>query len=344
MSAFNSTETRCFAGQYCDGQRAIAYPVNALFSNTHLVIVAPDIHRTVHLSELRVSEALGSLSRTFTFEDGATLVVPTSDEIVQHVAQSRPILQLLESKYRYAVAALALILGATWWIYSCAIPFMADEVVARFGTAWESGQSESTLARADAAGIWKPSKLDEIRQSQARLLIAERLRFGHLDPQHIVFRDSPDLGANAFALDGGDMVLTDDLMQLLSLDEQIAVVAHELGHVHQRHSQRLWLRQLGSWGAMRLLIGTNSSTDPVAVTTQLLGQTRYSRDFEAEADSYALGLLTESGISPCHLATGLKKLETASAVQGRMQSEWFSSHPLTQDRIANFAGSCPVKG
>ena len=164
-----------------------------------------------------------------------------------------------------------------------------------------------------------------------------------MDLKRIAFRDSPDLGANAFALGGGDMVLTDDLIHLLSPEEQVAVVAHELGHVHHRHNQRLWLRQVGLLGAMRLLLGTNGWHDPIANTTQLLGQTRYSREFEADADAYAVGLLTKSGISPCHLATGLRKLEAAAPVHARTQSEWFSSHPLTENRIGKFEGSCRAR-
>jgi Zn-dependent protease with chaperone function len=242
------------------------------------------------------------------------------------------------------VVALAAIIGSAWWIYSFAIPYVADEAVARFGTELKSEHPDSTLANLDAVGAFKPSKLDENRQAQTRRVLAERLRPGHVDLKRIAFRDSPDLGANALALEGGDIVLTDDLIHILSTEEQIAVVAHELGHVHHRHNQRLWLRQVGLLGAMRLLLGTNGWNDPIADTTQLLGQTRYSREFEADADAYAVGLLTESGISPCHLATGLRKLEAAAPIHVRTQSEWFSTHPLTEDRIEKIGGSCGTNG
>jgi Zn-dependent protease with chaperone function len=344
MSASETAATLCVAGQYCDGYTAIAHPVNALFSDASLVLISPDIRRTVNLSEVRVSEALGQVPRTFTFADGATLVVPTSDELSKKLGESIPKLQRLESKYRYAVVALATIIGSAWWIYSCAIPYIADQAVARFGNELESEHPDSTLAKLDASGVWKPSKLDENRQAQARRVIAEHLRPGHVDLKRIAFRDSPDLGANALALEGGDIVLTDDLIHILSPEEQMAVVAHELGHVHHRHNQRLWLRQVGLLGAMRLLFGTNGWHDPIANTSQLLGQTRYSREFEADADAYAAGLLTESGISPCHLATGLRKLEAAAPMHVRTQSEWFSTHPLTQDRIERIGGSCGTKG
>jgi Zn-dependent protease with chaperone function len=343
MSASDAAATLCVAGQYCDGYTAIAHPVNALFSDATLVLISPDIHRTAHLSEVRVSEDLGRLPRTFTFADGATLVVPTSDELSKKLGESKPKLQRWESKYRYVVAALAAIIGTAWWIYSCAIPYIADQAVARFGTKLESAHPGSTLAKLDAAGVWKPSKLDENRQAKARRVIAARLRPGHVDLKRIAFRDSPDLGANALALEGGDIVLTDDLIHILSPEEQIAAVAHELGHVYHHHNQRLWLRQVGLLGAMRLLLGTSGWHDPIADTTQLLGETRYSREFEADADAYAVGLLTESGISPCHLATALRKLEVATPIHVKTQSEWFSSHPLMEDRIGKIEDSCNAR-
>lgn len=344
MSASDTSTTLCVAGQYCDGYTAVAHPVNALFSDAGLVLVAPGIHRTGRLSDVQVSEPLGRLPRTFTFADCATLVVPTSDALSKQLGESTPNLQRWESKYRYALAALLALLVSAWWIYSIAIPLVADAMVARIGAELETGQFDSTLAKLDSAGVWKPSKLDENLQLQTRALIATRLSTAHLEPQSIAFRDSPAMGANAFTLDGGDMVLTDDLIHTLNTQEQVAVVAHELGHVHHRHNQRLWLRQIGMLGAMHLLLGNGGWNDPLADTTQLLGQTRYSREFEADADAYAVGLLKKSGISPCHLATGLRKLEAVAPEHGRTNSELLSSHPLMEDRIKTIGKECGANG
>jgi len=339
MSASNTPSTLCVAGEYCDGHTSIAHPVNALFSHATLVLVAPDVHRTELLADVQVSAPLGRLPRTFSFADGATLVVPSSEALSRQLGESTPGLQRWESRYRYAALALVLLLTVAWWMVAYAIPFAADAAVARWGAQWESAHSGDTLAQWDAAGVWKPSQLDKSRQAQARQTIASRLSTAQVDPERIAFRNSAQLGANAFALDGGDMVLTDDLMRLLTTEEQIAVVAHELGHVHHRHNQRLWLRQVGLLGALHLLMG-GAWSDPVSDTTQLLGQTRYSREFEADADAYAVDLLNASGIAPCHLASSLQKLDAAAPAHGKAQVQWLSSHPLTQDRIQKAGGGC----
>ena len=346
MSASNSPATSpaatpfFVAGQYCDGQTSVAHPVDIRFCNAELVVTGSNILRRALISELRVSAALGQLPRTLAFKDGATLVVPSSDALSRQLAESNPTLQRWESKYHYAIAALAATLGLAWGLYSYAIPFIADEIVARFGTMSEFSQTGSSLEKLDDAGYWGPSKLDSNQQTQMRLMIAEGLRAGHTDPQQIAFRNSPDMGANAVALESGDIVLTDDLVHILNTQEQIAVAAHELGHVHHHHVQRLWLRKVGLIGAIRLLVGANGFQGPVADTTELLGQTHYSREFEAEADAYAVNLLTASGIPPCNLASALRKLEAVVPEKGRVRSDWFSSHPLTENRIVMIGGSC----
>ena len=327
------------AGQYCDGQTSVAHPVDIRFSDCELVVSGSNILRRAQIAEVRVSDALGKLPRTITFKDGATLVVPSSDALSRQLAEPSPTLQRWESKYRYAIAALAATLGLVWGLYFYAIPFIADEVVARLGS-FEFSQTGSSLEKLDDVGYWGPSQLDSNQQSQMRLMIAEGLRAGHTDPQQIAFRNSPVMGANAVALESGDIVLTDDLVHILNTQEQIAVAAHELGHVHHHHVQRLWLRQVGLIGAIRLLVGGNGLQGPVADTTQLLGQTHYSREFEAEADAYAVNLLTASGIAPCNLASALRKLEAVVPEKGRVRSDWFSSHPLTENRIAMIGGSC----
>ncbi len=55
----------------------------------------------------------------------------------------------------------------------------------------------------------------------------------------VEFRASPIIGANAFALPGGIVIVTDQLMQLAEHDDEIlAVLAHEIGHVKHRHVLR----------------------------------------------------------------------------------------------------------
>lgn len=74
---------------------------------------------------------------------------------------------------------------------------------------------------------------------------------------------APQIGANAFALPDGTLVVTDELVELAgdNDDEVLAVLAHELGHIHERHGLRL-LRTQGLSG------------EPLAVMLEKLEDTR----------------------------------------------------------------------
>ena len=106
------------------------------------------------------------------------------------------------------------------------------------------------------------------------------------------------LGANAFALPGGTIFVTDELLDLLRGrdDVLIGVLGHELGHVEHRHGMRL-LAQATALGALSSTLWGDFSA-LFATLPVLYGQSAYSRDFEREADREAIRLLRANRIRP----------------------------------------------
>src|SRR5438094_7952747 len=101
---------------------------------------------------------------------------------------------------------------------------------------------------------------------------------GETTPYSLEFRQS-FIGANAFALPSGIIVVTDDLVRLSrSDDEVLGVLAHELGHVKHRHTMRRLLE--GSATALIIAGGTGdlaSTTSPAAAAPAARLQTTYPR-------------------------------------------------------------------
>ena len=149
----------------------------------------------------------------------------------------------------------------------------------------------------------------------------------------LVFRRSK-IGPNACALSAGEIVITDELITLLDDDDAImAVLGHALGHLHQRHMMRRLVQSAGVGGVTAGLFGDVSSL-LVTLPTVLL-DLRYSRDVEREADDYAIGMMKANGVSLSHMIAGFKKLEKLNAES----STYFSSHPLTSERISRIRRS-----
>jgi Zn-dependent protease with chaperone function len=170
-------------------------------------------------------------------------------------------------------------------------------------------------------------------------------------PLHLSFHASP-IGANAFALPGGSIVVTDDLVALAPEPAHIAaVITHELGHVAGRHGLRNLIQASVVATVIGLWTGDMSSLATSGAT--LLLSTTYSRQFEREADAYGAALLLHSGRSPALLAEMLERLE-ASAGEGDQAAgggdetaaeDWagrlgryLSTHPPTPERIAHLRG------
>lgn len=157
---------------------------------------------------------------------------------------------------------------------------------------------------------------------------------------------------NAFALPGGQIFITNALYSQLEDDAQLAgVLAHEIGHVLERHSaQQLAKSQLteGLTGAavMASYDPQNPSSQNTALIAMMAGKLinmRFGRADEIESDRWGVRLLAERGYDPHTLIEVMKVLARASG--GRSMPEFFSTHPNPENRIerikAAIAGEFP---
>lgn len=241
----------------------------------------------------------------------------------------------MESSWRAAAGAVALIAVATAFIVVVLLPRAADDVAARISPDLERAIGKHAFESMDE-GWLKPTTLPEAqREALTRkftALIAD-------DPDgrdyRLVFRSGP--GPNAFALPGGIVVVTDDMVKLAQDDAQLlAVLAHELGHVRGRHALRLLLRQSGVFVLVTALAGDAvGMTILAAALPTLLLESSYSRQFEADADDFAFDHLKRHGYSPQAFADVMRRLQAAekSSSSDERFFRYLSSHPVTDERI-----------
>lgn len=141
---------------------------------------------------------------------------------------------------------------------------------------------------------------------------------------------------NAFALPGGQILLFKGLLQATETPEELAgVLAHEMVHVLKRHSTKGMLRQLSTHMLFSFMTGDTKS---IAAVAQNLGNMRYSREFETEADIFGTQLLIASGIDPVGLRDFFGKLDSKEA--GEKSSgpfSYLSTHPVSNQRVSSIA-------
>src|SRR5690606_3269359 len=96
-------------------------------------------------------------------------------------------------------------------------------------------------------GLTEPSRLPVARQDEIRARFARMLERGGEDPAPgtLLFRSGVGIGANAFALPGHVILVTDELVEAAAEVEAavpdaalLGVLAHEYGHMRGHHLMR----------------------------------------------------------------------------------------------------------
>jgi beta-barrel assembly-enhancing protease len=146
---------------------------------------------------------------------------------------------------------------------------------------------------------------------------------------------------NAFAVPGGHVYVFRGLIERADhYDELAGVLGHEMGHVDLRHSAE----QMGQANAANTGVGLAYlllGRQPGQVEQAALGVTanfvfaKFSRDDEREADSVAVGYLTRASINPEGLTRMFQTLERLQEREPSKVEQWFASHPIPAERVAN---------
>lgn len=148
-------------------------------------------------------------------------------------------------------------------------------------------------------------------------------------------------GVNAFAVPGGHIYVNRGLIERAeSMSELAGVLGHEIGHVVERHGleqmARMQNTELGVNLAYILLGRQPGAIEQVAVQGGASAFfASHSRAAENEADAVAVEYMVQSGINPQGIVTMFGRLLEEQQRSPSAVEQWFSTHPLTNDRIDN---------
>lgn len=234
---------------------------------------------------------------------------------------------------RVCDACIAVVLGG----YYYALPWVSDKVAYAIPDSVSVVLGEKVLESLDSR--WEPSELSKAEQEAIRSRVEQHLTQLEALPYQveIVFRSS-ELGANAFALPGGKIVLLDELVALSKNQQQLdSIILHELGHIHHRHMlKRLVYSSVLSVGVALLTGESSGIVDNLAGASVFVLSSGYSREAEIQADAFA----REAMLKVYGDAKPMAEMFELFRNQGYEElPEWLSTHPDLDKRIEAAKGN-----
>ena len=291
----------------------------------------------VPLSAIGVSERVGNIARRITLPDGAMFETMDNDAVDHACEQAGlrrgpALIHWLESRWKVALGSLVAVVAISGAFLQWGVPALASWAAAVMPARMDVAIGAGTLDVLDRLAF-EPSRLPEARQRALRdrfTRMTAPLDDGH--EYQLEFRDGGEIGANAFALPSGIVVMTDQIVGLAKNDDElIAVLAHEIGHVRGRHALRQLLQAAGVSAIAVALLGDVSTISGILSAAPALLHAKHSREFEIEADGFAKKWLRANGIAETNFDAILCRLSRDSG-ETKDGFDFFASHPATSTR------------
>ncbi|MCP2013020.1 Zn-dependent protease with chaperone function [Deinococcus sp. HSC-46F16] len=305
-------------------------------------------------AQVQIEPPVPGLPRVLKFPDGSRFETRDDASVTAleiRLGRNRGLggVRRLESRWGTALGALAVTLALVAAFVVFGIPALARAAAAATPRPVLATFDRETIEFLDGDYLG-PTRLSRARQAELQAAFRRVTRaagggYGY----RLLLRDglpgdSPlALGANAFALPNGTVVMTDQLVALSKSDrELVGVLAHEAGHVTGRHGLAAVYQGLGLTLLTVAVTGdvVSAGTFAAAVPAALL-RGGYSRAAETEADRVAGAYLMETYGTTKPLRDLLARLETGrrSADESDVEAgegglgDLLETHPGTAGRI-----------
>ncbi|MFW5426641.1 MAG: M48 family metallopeptidase [Methylophagaceae bacterium] len=227
------------------------------------------------------------------------------------------------------IVTLSVVLGISGGWLAGKIPFSAENEIAAMYDVDEDVDDENS-----------PELTQYLQSLTDRISKAQSLPDGMKITAHYINNDT----VNAFATLGGHVFVFRGLLEKLP-DENtlVTLLGHEIAHVKYRHP----IKSLGSGILVSIALSTvtGSTNSDILGSAGLLSSLKFGRDMEQQSDEEAM--ITLQALYG-HLNGGAELFKIFQNMREEMDinepAEMFSTHPLDENRIANFTQVANSKG
>lgn len=298
----------------------------------------------VAFRQVKITPRLADLPRRLTLPGGACFETLDNDGIDAMIGQARHFfaggwMDRLERSWKAILISAVLAAAAAAAFVHWGIPALSYRLAQNTPEWLAVTVSDQTMTVLEQHYI-HTTELSDADQARVLAIFNSVAKSGACGPHvcRLEFRSSPSIGANAFALPDGRVVVTDAMVKLAKSDDELAgVFAHEMAHVRRAHGlTRVYEASLLP-AAIVVATGDLSQVSQISVILPgVLIQSAYSREFESEADADAIVTLKKLGKKPAAMADLLERMERNNCGGRGCGASWLGDHPDTASRAARF--------
>ncbi|MEW6527671.1 MAG: M48 family metallopeptidase [Spirochaetota bacterium] len=313
------------------------------FDNGDIIIETESTTKKMHISYLTISPRVANTQRQIILPDGDMFTTHDNNTVDSMIAKISPqkkntvqsLLFYLESHVTAIMALIAVSIIVVYIFIQFIFPTIVTHIAFSVPTSTLHLISEKTLEYLDNQ-FFTQTQLPQTRiytiKTQFKEFIAtipEKNKYTFT----LYFRHSNFIGPNAFALPDGTFIITDDFVKLIQHKHELfTILAHETAHVVYRHGVRNILLNSGLLVIAIAIFGDVVSTTTIGLPLLLI-HNGYSREFERQADSFAIDYCKKNHISGKHFVNLYKRLQQKAPVN---VPSLLSTHPSDEERLSSF--------
>ena len=272
---------------------------------------------TGYIDELTIEPPLGTQPRQIYLPGGHLFRTNERDALAHMLPKSG--WSLVSALEKFGPHLIPLVFATpflAYGMYRLVMPLFINMALGLTPAALVHHMDKSTIATMDRF-ITEESKLSDETQDRLTEVFNELVEAGAGErskrpPKYRLLFRGGKMGPNAFALPGGTVVMTDDLVEMFPDNENAlaGVLGHEIGHVEKEHSLRRIYRAAGIATIVTLMAGDSGAVvEELLLEGGALLSLSFSRDQETESDNFSVDLLHEIGRDPEAMALFFEEIQ-----------------------------------
>ncbi|MEZ8060598.1 M48 family metallopeptidase [Vibrio splendidus] len=316
------------SSERCEAILDISHPDKLLLSVDGSIVSA-------YFERVEIMRGVGSAPTKLKFPDGWQFITEASDELDSYLRDRGKynFLGKLEKNITAILVSSVVLVLLTISMFTHGVPWLTHKIVTYLPDSVPQLVERQVLKSLDEQ-LFDNSTIPIEEQARIRQRFDSHLKDIEIyDGVQLEFRSSK-LGANAFALSGGTVIVLDDLVRLTKTDRQLdSILLHELGHIQHQHVMRVLVRSSLLSMTVALLTGESSGViDNLTGLGVFVANNGQSQEAEREADVFASDAMMKLYGSNQAMIEMFELLGKSSDGHAELPT-WLSSHPELGERI-----------